>query len=227
MKRSFVIAIAATLWLTGCSTSPSSNRYIEVEEQTIEPLETASEQPVQTEISQPDAQASPSQTEPVQAEPTQQGEEQPPENTSEPAKKPAKAEQKAQESKKKNESVANAVTDSIMDNGSDQAVATGQEAERLKKSIEQIRELVKNLKQHAEDNDAAKMKDISSQIVLDWESMKADVDASYPDMVDFLEEKIVKLNELQAGETIDPDAMLQLDYELYQAFRQLADKAGV
>ncbi|WP_373232682.1 hypothetical protein [Cohnella sp.] len=227
MKRSFVIAIAVSLWLTGCSTSPSSNRYIEAEEQTIEPTQTASEQPAQTENSQSEAQDSPTQTEPMQAEPTQQVEEQTPEKTSDPAKKPAKADQKVQESKKKNESVANAVTDSIMDNGSDQAVATGQEAERLKKSIEQIRSLVKDLKQHAEDNDAAKMKDISSQIAQDWEAMKSDVDASFPDMVDFLEEKIVKLNELQAGDTINPDAMLQLDYELYQAFRQLADKAGV
>ncbi|QMV42373.1 hypothetical protein [Cohnella cholangitidis] len=228
MKRLLgVISVAAALWLmTGCGSSPTSNRYIEAAEPAIEPTETASEAPVQTE----EAQAEPTQTETVQpAEPTQQGEkteEQPTEQPKEPAKKQTKAE-KVQEAKKNNESVAKAVTDSIMDNGEDKTAASGPEAERLKKSIEGIRGLVKDLKQHAENEDAEKMKEVSSQIVQDWEAMKADVDASFPDMTDFLQEKIVKLNELQAAETIDSQAMLQLDYELYQSFRQLADKAGL
>ncbi|MFC5703303.1 hypothetical protein ACFPVX_18610 [Cohnella faecalis] len=236
MKRTFFIVIAAALWLTtGCSSSPSSDRYIEAAEQTPEPTPTASEQPVQTESPQAEQQPSESgstesaQPEPSQAAPTQQGgnnAEQPPEKTSEPAKKQTKSQQ-VKEAKKNNDAVTKAVTDSIMDDSADKAAANGPEAERLKKSIEQIRSLVKDLKQQTESNDAAKIKDVSSQIAQAWEAMKADVDASYPDMTDFVQEKIGKLNELQAAETIDSKAMLQLDYELYQAFRQLADKAGL
>jgi len=227
LKRLFgVITVAAMLWLmTGCGSSPTSNRYIEAAEPAIDPTETAIESPVQTE----EAQAEPTPTESAQPEPTQQGEkteEQPTEKPKDPAKKQTKAE-KVQEAKKNNESVAKAVTDSIMDNGEDKTAPSGPEVERLKKSIEEIRGLVKDLKQHAENDDAEKMKEVSSQIVQDWDAMKADVDASFPDMTDFLQEKIVKLNELQSAETIDSQAMLQLDYELYQSFRQLADKAGL
>jgi DNA polymerase III gamma/tau subunit len=232
LKRLFcAITVAALLWLmTGCGSSPSSNRYIEAAEPTVEPTVTASEAAVQTEDPQAEpTQANAEQTESAQPEPTQQGEkteEQSTEKPKDPGKKQTKAE-KVQEAKKNNEAVAKAVTDSIMDNGENKAAASGPEVERLKKAIEDIRGLVKDLKQHAENDDAEKMKEVSSQIVQDWDAMKADVDASYPDMTDFLQEKIVKLNELLTAETIDSQAMLQLDYELYQAFRQLADKAGV
>ncbi|MDF2837986.1 MAG: hypothetical protein K0Q63_3626, partial [Paenibacillus sp.] len=49
---------------------------------------------------------------------------------------------------------------------------------------------------------------------------------SFPDMSEFLQEKIARLSGLLSNEPIDSEAVLQLDYELYQAFRQLADKAG-
>ncbi|WP_239617991.1 hypothetical protein [Cohnella mopanensis] len=224
MKYGYVIVLAALLGLTGCSSSPSTSRYIEAQEPTIEPTESASEQPAQADPSLTEAKASP-----TQAEPTRQTEEikaPASEKASEPAKKQTKAE-KVQEAKKNNESIGKAVTDSILDKVADQETEKKPETSALKKPIEQIRSHVKDLKQHAEDDDADKMKDVISQIAQDWEAMKADVEASYPDMVDFLQEKIVKLNELQSAETIDSKAILQLDYELYQALRQLADKAGI
>jgi hypothetical protein len=46
-------------------------------------------------------------------------------------------------------------------------------------------------------------------------------------MIAFIDEKIAKLKEYKDAESIDQAAVLQLDYELYQAFRQLADKLGV
>lgn len=225
MKYSFVIAIVAALTLMmGCSASPSSNRYIEADGPTIEPIQTASEQPTQTEASQPDV-----QVESPKVEATQQDEkatEQPPEKTSAPTKKPTQS-QKLQEAKKSNESLSKAVTDSIMDNGTDKTTVNEPEAAQLIKSIEQIRTLIKDLKQLAESNDTPKMKTVSAQIVQNWDEMKAAVEASYPDMVEFLQEEIDQLNELLAAEEIDSKAMVKLDYELYQAFRQLADKAGV
>lgn len=237
MKQAFAIAIAAALCLTtACSSSPSSNRYIETEQaiETSLPAseqpqneQTQSEQPAEAELQQPDASASPTPLEPT---PTTKAKEvvveQPSAKPSAPPQKQTKPE-KAQTAQKNNASVSKAVTDSIMDNGDDKAAAKDPKSEQLKTSIEQIRGLVKDLKQHAENNDTAKIVDVSSRIVQDWDEMKADVTASYPDMVEFLQEKINKLSALQAVETIDTKAVIQLDYELYQAFRQLADKAGV
>ncbi|MDQ8738890.1 hypothetical protein [Paenibacillus sp. LHD-38] len=239
MKQAFAIAIAAALCLTtACSSSPSSNRYIETEQaiETSLPAseqpqneQTQSEQPAEAELQQPDASASPAPLEPTpttKAKEEEEEVEQPSAKPSEPPPKQTKSE-KAQTAQKNNASISKAVTDSIMDNGDDKAAAKDPKSEQLKTSIEHIRGLVKDLKQHAENNDTSKIVDVSSRIVQDWDGMKADVTASYPDMVDFLQEKINKLNELQAVETIDTKAVIQLDYELYQAFRQLADKAGV
>jgi outer membrane biosynthesis protein TonB len=223
LKRTFAIAIAATLCLTAaCSSSPSSNRYIKAE-RPIEPSQPASEQPVPSAQEQEEASVTPIPEEP--AEPTEITESEPSAQASEPAKNQTKSE-KVQEAKKNNASVAKAVTDSIMDNGEDKVAPKDTNAERLDKAIEGIRELVKDLKQHAEKDDAAKIAEVSSLIAQNWDAMKADVIASYPDMVEFLQEKIDQLSELQTAETLDTKSVIQVDYELYQAFRQLADKAG-
>ncbi|QGQ99118.1 hypothetical protein EHS13_31690 [Paenibacillus psychroresistens] len=227
MKRLFIIAFAVALCLmAGCSSSPSSTRYTKIEEQTIKPSEIPNESPLQTEKPQTDIQADSASIAPTQQiEEIKEIEEKLPEKTSAPTIKPTKS-QTIQAAKKSNESIGKAVTSSIMDKSTKQATQKAPEADQLKKSIEQIRALIKDLKQLAETNDSTKMKSVSLQIVQNWEGMKADVAASYPDMVDFLQDKIVLLNELQSGEIIDPKVMLQLDYELYQAFRQLADKIG-
>ncbi|SFS57627.1 hypothetical protein [Paenibacillus sp. BC26] len=144
-----------------------------------------------------------------------------------PPKKTTRVEQKVKEATKSNLDANKAVTDSIMDNSADQKAAAKQVSEAFKKSIEQIRSQVKDLKQHAENNDAEQILSVSDQIIAGWHAMKADVKTAAPDMIKFLDEKIVKLSELKSADTIDQTAMLQIDYELYQGFRQLADKAGV
>ncbi|MFC5470621.1 hypothetical protein ACFPPD_18160 [Cohnella suwonensis] len=234
MKRINIFAIAAALLLaTGCASSPSSDRYSAAEpqssgQQTAEPTQSegsASGKPVETEaVPSFAAQPESSPTDPIPS--AGATDDQPRETKGETKKKPTKAEQ-SMEAKKKNESVGKAVTDSIMDNGTDQADAKSPQADRLKKSVDQLRALVKDLKQHAEDKDSALMKEVSASISQSWNVMKPDVEASVPDMVPFIDEKIAKLDELQKAESIDQEAMLQLDYEMYQAFRQLADKAGL
>ncbi|SDX37615.1 hypothetical protein [Paenibacillus sp. CF384] len=144
-----------------------------------------------------------------------------------PPKKTTKTEQKVKEATKSNLDANKAVTDSIMDNAADQKTADKQVSEAFKSSIELIRSQIKDLKQHAENNDAEQIKTVSDQIITSWDAMKADVKAAASDMVKFLDEKVVKLTELNGTETIDQTAILQIDYELYQGFRQLADKAGV
>ncbi|MFC5528771.1 hypothetical protein [Cohnella yongneupensis] len=226
MKRYSALLIVAALALaTGCGSSPASDRYIATE-QSPEPSDTesaqssdvASEQPAQIEEQQPQSES---------AQQTANPEAPPQDDKKEPADKPKKPEQKAQEAKKSNEAIGEAVTDSIMDNVGDPEAEESPKAPQLNEPIERIRSLVKDLKQHAENNDATQMKDVSSLLIKDWADMKADVNAAFPDMADFLEEKIAKLIELIKGESIDQQEMLQVDYELYQAFRQLADKAGV
>jgi hypothetical protein len=177
---------------------------------------------------QSDLQASPAQEASPEAEASQENQEaESPTPTPSPSKSseapPKKsAPQKAQEAKQSNASVGKTVTDSIIAKDENRP-----EAGALKKPVEQIRSLVKELKQHAENEDAEKIKDISAQIVQGWADMKGDVNASYPEMTEFLQEKIDSLNELHSAESLDSEALLQLDYELYQAFRQLADKAGL
>lgn len=228
MKRVFIIVIAAVLWLTtGCSSSTSSDRYIAAEAPAIEPTPSVIEQSTQTDNPQSSELSSPEKAEPTQQ--SENNEEPTPEKTPEPTKNTKKLtkSQQLQEAKKNNESISKAVTDSIMDKSAGQEAKGDQEASSLKEPIEHIRSLVKDLKQHADNNDADKMKAISTQIAQDWEAMKGDVQSSYPDMVDFLQEKMTKLDELQSADPIDSAAILQLDYELYQALRQLAEKAGV
>ncbi|MBD3922463.1 hypothetical protein H8B09_27165 [Paenibacillus sp. PR3] len=146
-----------------------------------------------------------------------------------PEKKPSKkkVEKKVEEATKSNAAVNQAVTDSIMDNIDDKAAVKSADQEKLKKAIEQIRTQIKELKQNADSNDAEKMKASAATIMQSWESMKADVKSSAPSMVDFLSEKVKGLNDVKDAETVDQAVVLQLDYELYQAFRQLADKLGV
>jgi hypothetical protein len=216
--------VAALCLTTACSSSPSSNRYIEAEKP-AEPSQPASDQPAPTLSQQEDISASPIPEEPTPTIVSKE-EEKPSPSPSKPSSKQTKSE-KIQEAKKNNASVAKAVTDSIMDNGEDKVAPKNPKADQLKTSIERIRVLVKDLKQHAENGDAKNISDVSSLIAQDWDAMKADVTASYPDMVDFLQEKIDMLNDLQTDEAIDTKAVIQVDYELYQALRQLADKAGV
>lgn len=140
-------------------------------------------------------------------------------------KKPSK--KKVEEATKNNAAVNQAVTDSIMDNIDDKSAVKSANQEKLKQSIEQIRTQIKELKQYADSNDAEQMKASAASIMKSWESMKADVSSSAPSMVDFLSEKVKGLGDVKDAETVDQAAVLQLDYELYQAFRQLADKLGV
>ncbi|MDG0809776.1 hypothetical protein [Cohnella rhizosphaerae] len=119
-----------------------------------------------------------------------------------------------------------AVTDSILDRSKDTKATDDAQIAKLKSEIETIRSLVKELKQQTENGDAEKIKACADQIAQAWETMKDKVNAAYPDMTDFLQKKIDSLNALQTSDPFDSEAMLQLDYELYQAFRQLSDKAG-
>ncbi len=229
MKRIWMIASLALLaYAAGCGSTSTSGRYITTE-QSAEPSETASSQADSIDSEQPEQ---PEQQETVSpstqiesSEPTEKTVDKPKEEPSSKSKKPA---DKAKEAEKSNVSVGEAVTDSIMDNLKDEeSAAESPKAAQLKEPIEKIRSLVKDLKQHAENDDSALMKEVSVSITKDWKAMKSDVSSSIPDMAEFLDEKIAKLNELIQSDTIDAQAMLQIDYELYQAFRQLADKAGV
>ncbi len=226
LKRIAVAAVAsaAAAWLlAGCASSPSTGRYIAasaspsaITETPEAPSPTNARSPSEDVVeTQPDAspQASPSETPKETA-------------TNAPAKKSFKPEQ-AKEAKKSNESVGKAVTDSILDKAAGKDASPDEDAKRLQASIDQIRQRIKALKKHADEGDAEQIKSVSALIAGDWDGMKPAVAASYPDMTDFLQEKIDLLNELQAAETIDAEAVLRLDYELYQSFRQLADKAGV
>jgi|GEM_PF-1225271 len=144
-------------------------------------------------------------------------------------KKPSKqkVEKKVEEAAKSNAAINQAVTDSIMDNIDDKAAVKSADHEKLKKAIEQIRAQIKDLKQDADSNDAERMKASAALIIESWDSMKADVKSAAPSMVDFLSEKVNGLNAVKDAEIVDQETVLQLDYELYQAFRQLADKLGV
>lgn len=218
-------SLALLAFAAGCGSTSSSNRYITTE-QSAEPTESASSQADPIDTQQPEQHEADSPS--TQVEPPQQTEKTDNKPKEEPSSKPKKPADKAKEAEKSNVSVGEAVTDSIMDNLKDEESAVeSPKAAQLKEPIEKIRSFVKDLKQHAENDDSALMKDVSVSIMKDWEAMKADVSSSVPDMAEFLNEKMAKLNELIQGDTIDAQAMLQIDYELYQAFRQLADKAGV
>ncbi|WP_127530957.1 hypothetical protein [Paenibacillus kobensis] len=236
MKRYGIVAITAALLLTaGCSSKPGAESQLVAQHQneqteseaadTAQPAETGQEETAVTEPSE-DAAVETAKEE-VPATKETKPAEQPKEEAKKETKKVAKTEKKVQEAVKKNDEVTKAVTDSIMDNNKDKTAEKTEQTKQLEKSIEQIRAQVKDLKQHADNNDSALMKETSSLIVQSWDAMKADVKASVPSMYDFLDEKITSLSGLKDADPIDQAAVLQVDYELYQSFRQLADKLGV
>lgn len=234
MKSLYAAVVAAMLSLTAaCSSSSSSDRYIDAPKPAADSGgaatgQTGTQPPPSPSQAEQSAQASdsssplPSASQGTSATPSSS-----PAADSKPSDKKT-VKQKVQEAKKENESVGKAVTDSILDKSNENADSKGKTKNdaQLKTAVDGIRDLVKDLKQHAENGDTAKIVDTSAAIRKAWDGMKADVKASFPDMTDFLQQKIDKLAELEKAETIDAEAILQLDYEMYQAFRQLADKAN-
>lgn len=245
MKRYGIVAIAAALLLAaGCSSKPGA------ESQLIEHHHDESTGPATTETDPPaeNVQEDTAVTEPSEDAGADKGTDKTTDKAADPAVEPAgedkpavepkeevkketkkltKTEKKVQEAVKKNEEISKAVTDSIMDKSQAQSAAKSEQAKQLKQAIEKIRAQVKDLKQHADSNDSALMKDTAALITESWTAMKADVKSSAPSMVDFLDEKITTLNTLKDADPIDQEAVLQVDYELYQSLRQLADKLGV
>ncbi|MBW5447968.1 hypothetical protein GE107_18085 [Cohnella sp. CFH 77786] len=151
---------------------------------------------------------------------------------SEPAAEEVKKEEKeakptsaAEKAAVENKEASSAVKDSIMEKSAGGAPEKKDDrATRAAEAVAGLKSLAKDLKQKAEDQDAAQVQSIAGEMAKNWDSVKPDVQTLAPDMVSFLGEKMAKLAELTGSDKIDMDALLQLDYQLYQGFRQLSDQ---
>ena len=142
---------------------------------------------------------------------------------SKPSQQPTK-DQQIEDAKKNNVSAGQTITDSIINKPTDQTTADSSSSSAIKESIAGIRTLVKELKQHAEQEEEEQMITTAATIIQEWQSTKPAVTTAYPDMTTFVQEKVTTLKDLIASDSIDMEAILQLDYELYQALRQLLDQ---
>lgn len=155
------------------------------------------------------------------------------------AKEPVKTEEKEEPKESKqnqevkkataaNKATNTAVGGSIL-NKNEPAAPAAKDAGKaeMEKAVKEIRSLAKDLKQKAEGGETEQVKAIAGQIIQAWDDVKSDIKAGVPDMYPFLDEKITKLAELTNAEEIDMEAVLQIDYQLYQGFRQLAEKLGI
>ncbi|QYR19449.1 hypothetical protein KZ483_16140 [Paenibacillus sp. sptzw28] len=121
-----------------------------------------------------------------------------------------------------------AVTGSIMDKkepNPPSAADAGKKA--MEESVKNIRTLAKDLKQKAEAGDAEGVKMTAAQTLQSWDNVKNDIKSAAADMYSFLDEKMTKLAEQIKAEEIDMEAVIQIDYQIYQGFRQLAEKMGI
>jgi hypothetical protein len=142
--------------------------------------------------------------------------------------KDSKQTQEVKKASAANKAANTAVGGSILNkNESDAPAAKDAGNAEMEKAVKEIRSLAKDLKQKAENGDTEEVKAISSQIIQAWDALKSDVKSDVPDMYTFLDEKITMLAEQTKAEEIDMEAVIQIDYQLYQGFRQLAEKLGI
>lgn len=142
--------------------------------------------------------------------------------------KETKQTQEVKEAIAANKAANTAVKGSIMNNNEPDAPAVKDAGiAEMEKAVKEIRSLAKDLKQKAEDGDTEAVKAISGQIIQAWDALKSDIKSNVPDMYTFLDEKIAVLAEQTNVEEIDMEAVIQIDYQLYQGFRQLAEKLGI
>lgn len=142
--------------------------------------------------------------------------------------KPSKQTQEVKKAIAANKAANAAVGGSIMNkNEPDAPAVKDTDKAGIEKAVKEIRSLAKDLKQQAEGGDTAEVKAIAGQIIQAWDAVKSDIKASAADMYPFLDEKITKLAEQTNAEEIDLEAVIQIDYQIYQGFRQLAEKLGI
>lgn len=142
--------------------------------------------------------------------------------------KESKQTQEVKEAIAANKAANTAVKGSIMNNNEPDAPAANDAGKaEMEKAVKEIRSLAKDLKQKAENGNTEEVKAIAGQIIQAWDAVKSDIKAGVADMYTFLDEKITLLAEQTKAEEIDMEAVIQIDYQLYQGFRQLAERLGI
>ncbi|MDQ6421983.1 hypothetical protein RB620_21365 [Paenibacillus sp. LHD-117] len=127
-----------------------------------------------------------------------------------------------------NKETNEAVVGSIMNKTETKAPAVkAADKADIEKAVTVIRTLVKDLKQKAEESSAEEVKTLAGQIIKAWDALKSDVKTADAESYTFLDEKITKLTEQIGMDPIDLEAVMQTDYQIYQGFRQLAEKLGI
>jgi hypothetical protein len=127
-----------------------------------------------------------------------------------------------------NKETNTAVTGSIMDKKEPSPSAAADTSKAaMEESVKKIRTLAKDLKQKAEAGDADGVKTTAAQTLQSWNSVKNDIKSAAADMYPFLDERMTKLAEQIKAEELDMEAVIQIDYQIYQGFRQLAEKLGI
>lgn len=214
-----VLVLAGVMMAAGCSASPDnkaaeSEIAVETPEATV--AATATEQ-TSNEEEQPQATVS---SDPVE-QPTAELKK---EETEVKETKESKQTNEVKKASEENKAVNKTVVDSILNkNENDTPAAKDDRAVRAGEIVAEMRSLAKDLKQQAEDKDTAQIKTSAGQMAEGWDSVKSDIQALAPEMYTFLDDKLTKLAELASSEEIDMEAILQLDYQIYQGFRQLSD----
>lgn len=135
-----------------------------------------------------------------------------------------KVEKAVNKSKEANKAANSAIVDSILDKKAKKAIKPDSEAKDLLKAIMTMRTLTKDFKQKAESKDIAQVKDISEQLTQIWVETSVNIKEKYPDMYPTLNDKLTILAEKTNAAEIDLKEVIQIDYQLYQSFRQLYDR---
>lgn len=213
---------------SGLSSNDGENKEEQTDEPQVKEAESAAEVKEVKEINEAEAaKAATEATEATEVKETVKKEEKvEPKETKQ--TKQTKQTQEVKEALAANKAANAAVKGSIMNNNEPDAPAVKDAGTAgMVKAVKEIRSLAKDLKQKAEDGDAEAVKAISGQIIQAWDALKSDIKSDVPDMYTFLDEKIKVLAEQTNAAEIDMEAVIQIDYQLYQGFRQLAEKLGI
>ncbi len=228
MKRFIlIVALIGVMFLVGCSSSTGSKAvsedHVETETEAGNSISVATgdqqEQSNSPESSDQDKQPAAEKTaEVTEVEETKEVEE---------AKevKVTKETKKVQEAKEENNAANTMVVDSILNkNETSEPAKKDTRTIEVETAITEIRTLAIELKQQAKAEEAAQIKTTAGQMISGWDNVKSDIKTMVPEMYTFLDEKLTLLAEQTSSEEIDMEAIIQLDYQIYQGFRQLSEK---
>ncbi|WP_199624587.1 hypothetical protein [Paenibacillus alkalitolerans] len=115
----------------------------------------------------------------------------------------------------------NADTQQAEDNGAP-AAPIEVEVAGVEEGVELLRTFVKDFKKQLESDDREKASETSLKMAAVWNAIQADISGTNPEVHNAVADRLSQLTEKVQEKNWDVQAMIELDYELYQELRKIS-----